>query len=561
MKNILITIISPWDQNKKLCKYNAHEYGEVEASLASEACCKYVIKKLDSENKKLDNAICLVSTQAKAGYEHFCEEFKESNIQVEECKISDECIENNEYSEPLDEVVTRVKKIAEDDKKIVIHFDLAGGLRNISVLIEQLTKFFKYYGYEIESYYTYYVNTDQSKNTFFDCKNLYKQIDILDGVNEFVTRGSAKKLQECYENVNDEDVKELLKHMGRFNDEIELCRVDNLNKTLNGMNNALKSLKENESNGENVFLLRQMIPLIEKKFYGGEEIDYLSTIRWCLDNGLIQQALTIYVEKVPEYLFKKKILEVDESSDLYKNTKKEVENNPTKSDVYSTLFYEKIQEKSYSTKFQKEIDKCFFKHKKKMGANGNQYDELIVKACDDAKWRNIRDKEVRDLIKELSSIQDNNKPAKFSKEIDKDTQEKIDRIEIKEGKSPENFEQLIRKLLNHEGQLYNWLYNGNDTYMKKIIIAEHFDKNNKNADMKYNVDCKYIQEIYSDYIYVKAVRNRTNHASDEANLSDGTKDFLYNKYLDIDGLTPTDIADKLLEFVKRIKEAESTIAQ
>ncbi|MCD7742472.1 MAG: TM1812 family CRISPR-associated protein [Ruminococcus sp.] len=542
MKNILITIISPWDENKKLCKYNAHEYGEVEASLASEACCKYVIEKLKSENKKLDNAICLVSTQAETGYDHFRDEF--SNIQVEDCKISDECIENNEYSEPLDDVVTRVKEIAKDDKKIVIHFDLAGGLRNISVLIEQLTRFFKHYGYEIESYYTYYVNTDQSKNTFFDCKNLYKQIDILDGVNEFVTRGSAKKLQECYENVNDEDVKKLLDCMGEFNDEIELCRVDNLNETLNGMNNALECLKKNKSNGENVFLLRQMIPLIEKKFYGGEKIDYLSTIRWCLDNGLIQQALTIYVEKVPEYLFeKKKVLEMTEDNFVDANNKKGAW---SLDNTYADCLYKEILE-HYSTELFKEmkaaIKECFYEDKK-------------IVLCKSGNIKNMKNSEVKKFIDDLAKIQTKNNPRKINmpnRYYAPELYKKVNRV-ARDKNSNTSFERLIELLLNDDKYLKKWM-DLNETYSRKIYNTKHINAEDMPKGVKLYTDVASIQACFYDYIYVKAIRNHTNHAADDGRLSKKVTDFFDSKgYTNINKITPESVRKDMNNILDRIEK-------
>ena len=38
--------------------------------------------------------------------------------------------------------------------------------------------------------------------------------------------------------------------------------------------------------------------------------DYLKITQWCIDNGLIQQALTVFNEKMPRYLFNKGYIKV-----------------------------------------------------------------------------------------------------------------------------------------------------------------------------------------------------------------------------------------------------------
>ena len=50
--------------------------------------------------------------------------------------------------------------------------------------------------------------------------------------------------------------------------------------------------------------MRQLLPAFQEKF--GGKLDTPGLIRWCVRNNLLQQALTIYKEKLPEYLLRER---------------------------------------------------------------------------------------------------------------------------------------------------------------------------------------------------------------------------------------------------------------
>lgn len=51
---------------------------------------------------------------------------------------------------------------------------------------------------------------------------------------------------------------------------------------------------------------------IKKNMYLDEDVSIPNIIRWCLDNSLIQQAITLYVEKMPSYYFSQGIIKRSE---------------------------------------------------------------------------------------------------------------------------------------------------------------------------------------------------------------------------------------------------------
>lgn len=41
--------------------------------------------------------------------------------------------------------------------------------------------------------------------------------------------------------------------------------------------------------------------------------DYYSIVKWCVENGLVQQALTIFTEKIPSYIIGKNYMKVSDA--------------------------------------------------------------------------------------------------------------------------------------------------------------------------------------------------------------------------------------------------------
>ena len=65
--------------------------------------------------------------------------------------------------------------------------------------------------------------------------------------------------------------------------------------------------------GDNIesVIVNQFLPIIKQRFWGDSEadnVDYIKLVQWYLNNDLLQQALTIFTEKIPISIFEKKIV-------------------------------------------------------------------------------------------------------------------------------------------------------------------------------------------------------------------------------------------------------------
>lgn len=333
MKNILISCISVFgrekavdsDNNPKQPTVYSSDNITVSALQTNEACVKFLLKKLAGDNKILDTYMRVQSNNVEQD-EHtmpyldgsindFCRSESLTAPKNYDFFLREDEKEHR-YDRVLSEISSEILKIADGDSEVSIYLDMAGGKRDNYIFIQFLTKLLSFYGFEVHTYYAdvkgEIVNTDLS----------FEHMKILDAINEFVHTGSASSLRRCYENSSNKSVRKLLGAMDDFSTSIQLCSTeitDNYNKLGKWIANVDSNLT-NDSGG--LFMIKAMIPMIREKFGfetdednfvkdGSPERTVLKIIRWCLNHNMIQQALTIYNERIAQIIFDKKLVEIN----------------------------------------------------------------------------------------------------------------------------------------------------------------------------------------------------------------------------------------------------------
>lgn len=206
------------------------------------------------------------------------------------------------------------------DVKIVLHADCTGGPRHAIMMLINIIRLLQYNDVEIGS--LFYSNWISSKRAgkIEQINDVYRFYNLIAGAEEFVNFGSVKDLQGYFQNRNiSAELDDLLLAMGEFADEVKLCRRWRFVDAIAHLRKAIKTFEgkwENvehrldtviESNDDvrlNDMLMFQLLPQIHKDYSDLlREHDPLSLIKWCLNQGLLQQALTLYTESIPYYLF------------------------------------------------------------------------------------------------------------------------------------------------------------------------------------------------------------------------------------------------------------------
>lgn len=333
MKNIYIGYISVFRTNENdtaeitysLSRNSRTE--RINAKLSNEACCKATINNiaLNEQTEKLDMAICIISPgvqTVQSSYNYFKKRISEYHKEVigketsdsEICRvdISDSDDQNNVFSSTLKAISDKITEFARTNgDDIAIHLDISGGKRNAVILMQLLTKCLSYYGYKTHAYYAEL--TGMYEGRVVSCDTSYRQMDILDSVNEFLSHGNAFPLYKTlYSDTRYDRTDRLIKAMYKLSETITLCRTKELPGKMQSLRSAVTNYRNTAGQShitDDELMIYILLPLIEKKFFNGEgEPDLCRVIRWCIDNGLIQQALTIYAQLIPKYIFDKGLI-------------------------------------------------------------------------------------------------------------------------------------------------------------------------------------------------------------------------------------------------------------
>lgn len=215
-----------------------------------------------------------------------------------------------------------------------VYVDYTGGMRDISFLMTTIVRYLEFEGINCQKIvYSQYSRDNSDYNRIRDITYIYEMFQMINGVNEFVTTGRANTLNEVFKSERDKagdggekeehaEVKKLLENMVAFSKDMSICDVRNIDKYLENINESIKQLLSsssqkdsgsnnndsgNKKNSDNpnlkVAMLKKLLPLMREKLYLdrlGQNDYYIKLIKWCLENNMLQQALTLIEDKMPK---------------------------------------------------------------------------------------------------------------------------------------------------------------------------------------------------------------------------------------------------------------------
>lgn len=197
-----------------------------------------------------------------------------------------------------------------EKKKTYVYVDYTGGFRDISFLMTSIIRYLEFADIECKKIvYSNLSKSDESKNRIYELNCIYDMYQMINGVSEFVSTGNAVQLGKLFEKENTPD---LINAIIEFSNSMAVCDMSKIDQTVNDMAKLTEEVQE-EHNSVYYEMFQSMIPMIREKMRLKEvvkqgKINYPVLIDWCTDNGLIQQATTLYVEKMPFYYNEKGLL-------------------------------------------------------------------------------------------------------------------------------------------------------------------------------------------------------------------------------------------------------------
>ena len=192
---------------------------------------------------------------------------------------------------PLGEIVSAVEKGDE------ILLETTGGFRNAVMDLLLLSRVLSYKG--ITTARAVYSNYKTGEVE--DVSRLIQMFELVGGMQELTSFGSVRTLRSYYAaqpaEKQDGKINDLLTAMEKLAETITLCRTRLIDQSLEQFN---KALSEAESCDDP--LMRTLLPVFRGKF--GKRLTTPGLIKWCVESDMLQQALTIYKERIPAYILR-----------------------------------------------------------------------------------------------------------------------------------------------------------------------------------------------------------------------------------------------------------------
>lgn len=532
MKNIYIGYAST-NKSEEPYKYNVGK-DEISAKCSNEASFKYAVKLVEQEHQKIDKAVFICTAGVKNLKIHtYLKNITEELTDCEFFKIDTEDDLNiyNDISEIL-------KYIEKDDN---LYIDMTGGPRMATVPIMLICNYLQRRGNIIKA--EIYANklSDRVSGEIKNSMEEQRVMKLIDGIEEFATSARVNTLMsdQVFGNSKNEKINSLLSCMKNFSESIMLGKTGELDDDMQKLTEAMDNLKNDNDSDAFVILFKSMLPTIKEKFFSGDsnEINSLHLIKWCLDNGLLQQALVLCVEKIPDVLINNKIVECsgEPKSDY----------NPLYGNKNSVLIYSDLLE---VTDIYKDLDRVMKK----------------IKSADN------KDTAIEQQISEHNNLE---KAINILKSLDnelniKNTFGRNFKISNKDPRTKKLHKYLSKTT-------YKSVWACMDTEFKKIVLEEagipipedqsdvvkklnrvkEITGNYKLiADFKINIAPDELEKILVGYVYLKYIRNQISHAGQYEELSQDVIDLLEKNHYSCE-YTEKAINDAVRIIIEAIEKA------
>jgi len=309
--NKFICFLSDFKSQSSECEYfysNGNISDKVVGMQTNDAPLRYFLKNGKIGEDSL--IICFVSEKAeKSG------SFKNIKRIVSDEKICEDkiikisCNNDLNESELNDKLNEALLYISNSDYLCI---DTTGGFRNAAMMTIALMRFVKVKNFKV----TQVIYSNFNTHRIEDVSSLYNVFDLISGIDELVNYGKAKKLKEYYKNSENIKIKDAVQKMQYLAEAFTLCCPRRIDSGISDLKNAINTFKPDEDTESKLFnRLLEMIKNRYSKLFENNSSEYsVNKIKWCLNNDFIQPALAFFVEDLPKYLCKNKIIYINDET-------------------------------------------------------------------------------------------------------------------------------------------------------------------------------------------------------------------------------------------------------
>lgn len=285
MAQKIILFLSDYKPNAREELYACPGGAEVIGTQTNDAPVKYLLQAYPD----IKEILCIVTPEARsAALEPFTAMVREAAPKV---RVTDVPFEEGQNFES--EVLGRLLSAVSTQKKDEILLETTGGFRNAVMYLLLTSRALSYSG--VRTAGAVYSNFKAGRVE--DVSHLIGLFNLVGGMQELVSFGSVGTLRAYYSKQErpEPEIEALLTAMERLNEDITLCRTGRLEARMEAFNTALDQASDCADP-----LMRALLPAFQAKF--DKRLNVPGLIKWCLNSGMLQQALTIYKERIPNYI-------------------------------------------------------------------------------------------------------------------------------------------------------------------------------------------------------------------------------------------------------------------
>ena len=281
MARKIILFLSEYKESAEERRYRCPVGDDVIGAQTNEAPVHYLLRQYSNVNE----IICIVTERAREkGWEVFQNKIREENVDVAVTEVPYE--EGSNFAEGA---LTKImEKVRAGDEVLL---ETTGGFRNAVMDMLLLSRVLSYVGVKtIGAVYSNY-----QKAEIEDLSRLIGFFDLVGGMQELTSFGSVKSLRAYYAETDDQKIEGLLSAMENLYETITLCKTKRIDGCMQAFDTALTEAETCED-----MMMRQLLPAFRGKF--GKKLTTPGLIKWCIQSDMLQQAVTVYTERIPAFI-------------------------------------------------------------------------------------------------------------------------------------------------------------------------------------------------------------------------------------------------------------------
>lgn len=530
-RNIILLFLSDYKTDKR---ENQYWFGEdvYVGTHTNDAPVKMLLKTAKEEGNPISDIFCIVSNDVM-NTEYLIEGKSQSSFDRFEGKVGVWAAEfgyENEiditpipYDENLEYIAKRTQKLYHDlnhelpraipgENTVNVYIDYTGGFRDTTFFMTVIIRYLEFAGIACKRIiYSNLSRVADVRSELYDITYIYELFQLINGTSEFVSTGNASILATLYENTDNEDIRSVVNGLIDFSKRMSLCNVADIDIALESLINALTGVEQLLSSHEmsmNNEMFSSLLPLIRQKMgisEGSYKLSIPALIRWCTDNNMLQQAVTLYIEKMPEYYLENDMLPYS-LFDWHQDVETTMGASQSTTKFYKTLYDSIIAQSDISVKLMLLL-KTINTNEIKKNNTAEEAEEIILRKMNELRRNNPSFVAPLD---EMISIME--RIANAEKNSDK---------EFSYYGRKHSFKTAIgfyNKAADDRMIQHFFVYHDKAAYEKTANMGTHMKKADairqiKSLEFLSADEKEYLRGIMSYYELLKIIRNRLNHAS------------------------------------------------